>query len=772
MPTDTAKSDRDLLQLLTSISHIDLSQLDMATVAIQLGAILQSQFPHDFIDLTWWSVDGEEICLRETTIPGCTVACWPLSTAVQQDEPMLIDDLMQKEMWKGSPNSLLRSELLIPLHSRKDVIGVLELGSKTAYAFTPMQRQRARTLAGHLAPLLSNSYLLQAERRQREQLQALDRIEHVIASSLDVDEVFETFAEQAAYLVPHEAISVTLLSEDGRSLERFALAAATQIAPQVGEHQPLDETVAGLVVSSGRTIWTNDMALDERFRGTNDLRWVAEGFHSFISAPLRAKSRIIGALNVLARKPDFYTPSEVAMVEQVANAIAIFVDNMYLHAHVRWLAIAEERNRIARDIHDTLMQSLTTIILQLDTVEQNHQKDEHLCTDLQRVRQIAQRALAESRRHVWGLRPNALEERPLPQVLHDELEFWQQASDVPTRLFVRGEGELSTAVEVAILRIMQEALHNIYKYASAHAVHVDLEYNAQDVRLLINDDGVGFDPQQRLTESSVMSSGFGLIVMSERARAAGGQLHVSSWPGNGTRIEAVFSRELRESVTDTVNVRSQAPLIARILVVDDHMLIRQGLIELLKKIEGLSVIGEAGDGDAAVDAVRRLHPDLVLMDMRLPGIDGAAATKQLLSEYPDLHIIMLTNSDDKNDLARAIEAGAHGYILKEASIEQLAETIRAVLRGEAVVERRITRHLFERFNHLLRKQHQSDELSVRELEVLRLVVEGKRNKDIAEALVVSEHTVKSHISNIFQKLGVADRASAVSTALRRDLYKR
>lgn len=211
---------------------------------------------------------------------------------------------------------------------------------------------------------------------------------------------------------------------------------------------------------------------------------------------------------------------------------------------------------------------------------------------------------------------------------------------------------------------------------------------------------------------------------------------------------------------------------ARILVVDDHMLIRQGLIELIRKIEGLSVIGEAGDGDAAVDAVRRLHPDLVLMDMRLSGIDGATATKQLLSEYPDLHVIMLTNSDDKNDLVRAIEAGAHGYILKEASIEQLTETIRAVLRGEAVVERRITHHLFERFNHLLRQQHQSDELSVRELEVLQLVVEGKRNKDIAEALVVSEHTVKSHISNIFQKLGVADRASAVSVALRRNLYKR
>jgi DNA-binding NarL/FixJ family response regulator len=203
--------------------------------------------------------------------------------------------------------------------------------------------------------------------------------------------------------------------------------------------------------------------------------------------------------------------------------------------------------------------------------------------------------------------------------------------------------------------------------------------------------------------------------------------------------------------------------------VEDHALIRQGLVELVNHVEGLSVVGTAKDGYDAIDVARHICPDLVLMDMRLPGIDGAATTKQLLVERPELHVIMLTSSDASDDLARAIEAGARGYILKEASVEQLTETIQAVLRGEAVVERRITHHLFERFNHLLRDRHQSDVLSERELEVLRLVVDGYRNKDIAEALVVSEHTVKSHISSIFQKLGVKDRAGAISAALQRDL---
>jgi DNA-binding NarL/FixJ family response regulator/signal transduction histidine kinase len=611
--------------------------------------------------------------------------------------------------------------------------------------------------------------LLSSERQQRERLEALDRVGYAIAASLNIDEVFETFAAQAAQLVKHEAISVTLLSEDGLSLERFAVATATPITPQAGERQALDETVAGLVVRSGQPLWSNDTERDERFRGTNDLQWIAEGFRSFISVPLRAKSRIIGTLNVLSRTRGFYTEADVATMVQVANTIAIFLDNMYLHSRIRQLVIAEERSRIARDIHDTLMQSLTSIILQLDTIERNYQDNEHLSIDLRRTRQIAQRALTEARSRIWDLHPRTLTSQPLPQVLGDELAIWQQTSGVPARLFVRGEGKLSLAVEVAILRIMQEALHNVHKYARAHDVRVDLEYSAHDVRLLVTDDGVGFNPQQSQANATLTSSGFGMIAMRERAHAAGGHFHVSSWPNNGTRVEASFPLDTHKKAVHSLDATGHAPLTARILIVDDHALIRQGLVELVNQIEGLCVVGTAKDGYDAISVARTACPDLVLMDMRLPGMDGAATTRQLLMEHPAIHVIMLTSSDASDDLARAIEAGARGYILKEASLEQLTETIQAVLRGEAVVERRITHHLFERFNHLLRDRHPGDVLSERELEVLHLMIEGYRNKDIAEALVVSEHTVKSHISSIFQKLGVKDRAGAISVALQRNL---
>jgi signal transduction histidine kinase/DNA-binding NarL/FixJ family response regulator len=770
MTTHTPSTDHELLQMLRAIGHMSLAKLDPKAVLIQLGHILQPLLPHDFIDLIWINGQGYSRPLLGMVPSSHVVNQWPMSEAVQKGTALLIDTA--PETAHPEPESDITapySQLLIPLRVSNETIGVLALGSTTPHAFSPAQCDLAEVLADHIALMVQIVSLLHHQRQERERLEALTHIRHAMACSLNVDEVFDTFAAQMAQLVPHEAISVTLLSEDGRSLERFALATVTHIAPRAGERQQLDETVAGLAVRSGQSVWTNDMAADERFRGANDRRWIAEGFRSFISSPLRVKGRIIGTLNVLTREPGCYSEADVAAVEHVADAIAIFLSNMYLHAQIRRVAVAEERNRLAREIHDTLAQSLTSIVLHLDAAERSC-SGERLRVSLQQVREMARRALTEARRSVWDLRPSRLEEQPLPQAVRDELDAWQQTSGVPTRLFVRGEGVLPLAVEVAILRILQEALHNAHKYAHASEVRVELEYGTHEVRLLVSDDGVGFDPQQQSTDISATSSGLGISTMRERAHAAGGQLTIRSWPGNGTRIEASFPHGISQETAALPTTAHSASPTARVLVVDDHALVRQGLVELIKHIEGLSVVGEASDGYTALKAVQQLHPDLVLMDMRLSGIDGAATAKQLLAEQPNLQVIMLTVSDARDDVVRAIEAGARGYLLKEAPVEQLAETIRAVLRGEAVIERRITHHLVERFNHLLRDRPHSDVLSERELEVLRLIVEGRRNREIARLLVLSEHTVKSHISNIFQKLGVTDRAGAISAAVQHNLY--
>jgi flavin reductase (DIM6/NTAB) family NADH-FMN oxidoreductase RutF len=224
-----------------------------------------------------------------------------------------------------------------------------------------------------LAPLLyyAGSYR-QLEWQQHERLEALNRIGYAIASSLDVTEIFETFAAQAVQLVHHEAISVTLLAEDGFSLERFALAAAIPITPQAGERQALDETVAGLVVRSGQTLWTNDMAADPRFRGANDRRWIAEGFRHFISVQLRARECVIGSLNILDRGNVPYTEADVMVAEQIANQVAIFLDNMYQHAQIRRLAVSKDDTPRYYNLHRALTSLLTDVVQHLEAAEHDH----------------------------------------------------------------------------------------------------------------------------------------------------------------------------------------------------------------------------------------------------------------------------------------------------------------------------------------------------------------------------------------------------------------
>jgi DNA-binding NarL/FixJ family response regulator len=205
--------------------------------------------------------------------------------------------------------------------------------------------------------------------------------------------------------------------------------------------------------------------------------------------------------------------------------------------------------------------------------------------------------------------------------------------------------------------------------------------------------------------------------------------------------------------------------VIRIMLVDDHPVVREGLRGMLEAEPDLTVVGEAGSGDEAVALDRVARPDVVLMDLRMPGLDGVGATRRILREQPGRRIVVLTTFETDADILRAVEAGASGYLLKDASRTELANAIRAAARGETVLAPSVAGKLVNR----VRNPEPQPPLSAREVEVLRLVAKGGTNADIGRALHISEATVKTHLLRVFGKLGVSDRTAAVTTAMSRNL---
>lgn len=202
----------------------------------------------------------------------------------------------------------------------------------------------------------------------------------------------------------------------------------------------------------------------------------------------------------------------------------------------------------------------------------------------------------------------------------------------------------------------------------------------------------------------------------------------------------------------------------RVLVVDDHPVVRTGLTGMLADQDDLEVVGAAADGAEAVARIGDLRPDVVLMDLRMPKLDGAGATEIITRDHPDVRVVVLTTYDTDADIVRAVEAGASGYLLKDAPLPVLLDAIRAAARGETVLAPPVAARLMSRM-----RAPAVDALTPRELQVLSMVADGLTNAQIGRRLFIGEATVKTHLLRMFGKLGVDDRTRAVTIALERGL---
>lgn len=214
--------------------------------------------------------------------------------------------------------------------------------------------------------------------------------------------------------------------------------------------------------------------------------------------------------------------------------------------------------------------------------------------------------------------------------------------------------------------------------------------------------------------------------------------------------------------------------VIRIMIVDDHTVVRDGLSSMLGPHEEFLIVGETSNGVEAVERYSEMHPDVVLMDLRMPEMNGVEAMRRIKDSDPEAKFIVLTTFDTDEYIFDAIEAGANGYLLKESSREELFQAVRAVNRGESLIDPGVAARVLGRLAELSRERAQHQDLgglSEREIEVLKLMAGSSANKSIAAELFISESTVKTHVASIFQKLEVNHRTEAVTAALQRGIIK-
>jgi len=212
----------------------------------------------------------------------------------------------------------------------------------------------------------------------------------------------------------------------------------------------------------------------------------------------------------------------------------------------------------------------------------------------------------------------------------------------------------------------------------------------------------------------------------------------------------------------------------RILIADDHLIVREGLRLILESEEGFELVGEASDGYEAITLAERLQPDVILMDLRMPKMDGLAAIERLQQEQPHIPVVILTTYNEDDLMVRGLRAGARGYLLKDTDRQTLFNTIRAAARGETLLKPEIVSRLLAQppANRPAPAPARTEsDLSERELEILAAAAQGERSKEIASALGISERTVKAHLASIYNKLGVDSRAAAIAVAGQKGLLK-
>ncbi|HDR7389974.1 TPA: hybrid sensor histidine kinase/response regulator transcription factor [Bacillus toyonensis] len=416
-------------------------------------------------------------------------------------------------------------------------------------------------------------------------------------------------------------------------------------------------------------------------------------------------------------------------------------------SQVERITLLEERDRLSKDLHDTMGHSYTSIIMGMETLR-TELKTKEGEQQLDSLLQLARNSMEEVRLYLHQM-DLSQESLPLPITLQQLTEEFKKHAKVNVRTRIIGEEYMvSKQSKMTLYRSLQESLTNAVRHGHSTEITVSLHFEPQQIRLDVQDNGCGTEEWK---------DGFGLTAMKERVSQVQGRVIVYSKKGEGTLISCVLPKQVQLSNKQI-----------RLCIVDDHSFIRESLHTILDGQEDLQVVGMAEDGERALELCERLKPDVVLMDLEMPNLDGIHATKMIKKKWPDIRVLILSTFQNTERAKEIIRNGADGYVLKSIDSRELAESIRLVYRGGTMITHDLFHRMWEEKEETGLFESRSDGieygLTKRELEILELLSQGSRYKTIASTLYLSNGTVRNYASNLYEKLGVKNREEAVQKA--------
>jgi signal transduction histidine kinase/DNA-binding NarL/FixJ family response regulator len=645
----------------------------------------------------------------------------------------------------GEPIETPTGGTLIGLHTVGVSLGVVEVDNPAVDG----------QLITHAAPLIASQVSLLASQGVGEVLVAPVSI----GGASDVVSLMAAFAVEAERQLSHDRLSAYLLTCQGRAFERFAVATSS-IVPGEGVIIPFEDIGLRHVVINNRALVSDDLATDPRVVGREDRVIAAAGFHGLLSVPLRVQGRAIGVLNFVSRTPGFYRDEDIPIGQQIADQVAGFIDNLHtqqrMRALIRHEAAERERTRVGRDIYHVVAQNVPAIARLAESLERRVPDVEvETKAQLGQVIELANGTLADVRRAIVDLLPRDLDALTLEEAVGATLAVLGRDDPAPS-LDVRGDTSgISAAARRAACRIVQEAVTNVRLHAAAQTLKVRIECG-RDLSVTVTDDGSGFDP-----EDVDASAGMGLEHMRERARALGGVLAVEATPGAGSQVRfellGVGDAEDELSLNQAADDQAESTgTRLRLFIIDHHPLIRAGLLHLAESVPDLRVVGEAARASEARHRLRRLRPDIVLLDGHLPLTEVEALVRDLRTELPLTHVVITFEAPTGYEAALA-EAGASWYLKKTASASELADVVRAAALGG------------ESDSAQPPMSADPSPLSLRERSILLLMAAGRTNAEIGLTLFLATKTVERQVATIVRKLGARNRAHAAAIAVARHI---